>query len=84
MHNLFLIFLNNFINSYNRNELFKLFISLECWYNILQFSIRINSTEVSKQKLHISISLLVYNKTYNKISILGVTPFSERILSVFL
>ena len=33
------------------NKLFKLFISLECKYNKLQFGLRISSTaEVSKQK----------------------------------
>ena len=46
----------------------KIFISLECKYNKLQFGIRISFIEVRKQKLCISMSLYVYNKIYsNKI-----------------
>ena len=44
--------------------MFKLFISLECKYNKMQFGLRICSTDVSKQKLHISTSPM--SKTYSK------------------
>ena len=45
-----------------KNKLFKLFKS----HNKLQFGIRICSIYVSKQKLHISTTLYVYNKNYSK------------------
>ena len=44
----------------------KMFISFECKYNMLQFGTRNSSIEVSKQKIHIAMSLYVYNKTYGK------------------
>ena len=60
-----------------KNKLFKLFISLECKYNKLQFGIRISSIEVSKQNLHISLALYVYNTTYSKEIRPGAIPFSR-------
>ena len=47
----------------------KLFISLECKYNKLQFGIRISSIEVSKQKRHISKALMSTTKLTAKKSI---------------
>ena len=49
--------------SFFSNKLFKRFILLECK---LQFGMTIRFIEVSKQKLHITMSLYVYNKTYCK------------------
>ena len=53
-HQLIYIYCCNFF--FVRIKLLKLFMSLECKYNKLQFGIRISSIEVSKQKLHISTS----------------------------
>ena len=58
-------------------RLFKLFISLECKCNKLQFGIRTSSIDASKQKLRISTAIYVYNKTYSKEIHTGATPFSR-------
>ena len=52
-------------------------MSLECKYKKLLFGIGISSIEVSKQKLPITTSLYVYNKTYSKEIYPGVNPFSR-------
>ena len=59
------------------SKLLKPLISIECKYNKLQFGLRITFIEVSKQKLRITTSLYVYNKTYSKEIHLGVIPFSK-------
>ena len=56
---IYFIFYNNDIT----NKCFKLFTSLECKYNKLQFGLRISSIEASKQKLLISTAFYAYNKT---------------------
>ena len=48
-----------------KNKFFKLFISLECKYNMLQFVIR--SISIGKQTK--AMHPYVYNKTYSKKSI---------------
>ena len=55
-------------------NLFKMFMSLKCRYNKLQFGTRISSFKVSKQKPPIAMSLYFYTKpTVRK---LGAPPFS--------
>ena len=71
-------FYNNYIYSCNffpGKKLFKLFISLECKYNRLQFGIRIYSIEGSQQKLCIFTAPNVYNKSHSKEIHPGATPF---------
>ena len=76
------------IISYNfffQNKNFKLFTSLKCKYNKLQFDLRISSIEVSKQMIHITLSLYIYNTTYSKEIHLGATTLSRaKEFSVFL
>ena len=50
----------------HKSSMTQVFKSLECEYNVLQFGIRINSIEVSKQTLCTSMALYVFNKTYSK------------------
>ena len=64
-----------------KNKLFKLFISLECKCNKLQFGIRISSIEVSKQKLCFSMAFNVYNKTYSKEIYPGTRAKGLRVFS---
>ena len=54
---LVVIFIEILVITFFQEFIFKLFISLECKYNMLQFGIRISSIETSKQKLHISTAL---------------------------
>ena len=73
-------FLITIIYSYKKNfwkKLFKLFLSLECMYNKLQFGLRISPNETSKQNLCIFSTLYDYNKTYSKEIHPGATPFSR-------
>ena len=53
------------------------FQTVECKYNQLQFGVRISSRGVSKQKLHISMPLYVYNKTSSKEIHPEATSFSR-------
>ena len=54
------VFITIIFIAFSKDKLFKLFISLECKYNKLQFGIRISSIDVSKQMLRISISTTKY------------------------
>ena len=62
--------------SFFKNKLFKLFLSLGCYYTKLQFGITICSIEVSKQKLCVTRSLYVFNKLSKEIHP-AATPFSR-------
>ena len=76
-------FYYNYFYGYNfffifQEDTFKLFISLECKYNKLQFGVRFSSIEVSKQKLRISThhAMLCTTKRKKKIHP-GATLFSK-------
>ena len=77
----YLCFLYNvYIFSYNffcKNKLFKLFMSLECKYNKLEFGIRISYIEVSRQKLHSFMALLSTTRLTAKKSIQEGVLFSR-------
>ena len=82
-HKTKITFVGPYYFSFFKNTLFKLFISLECKYNKLQFGVVISSTEVSTQKPHTATSCHVYNKTYKRKSIMEHLHSSKRRDSMF-
>ena len=73
-----IVFFYNTIPFSFKEILLKLFISVERKYNKLQFGIRNSSIDVSKQKLCLSTSCHIYNKTCRRKSIMECLLSQER------